>query len=1035
MKNLKMIEKPFVLLFLLCLLPLGVSAQSIVKGIVTDPSGEPVIGATVKVDGSKLGVVTDLDGKFSIDAAPNATLTITYVGMEPKTVKAEAGKTLSITLKDDSKVLNDVVVIGYGVQKKSDLTGAVASIKSDDIKGLSTTDAGAALQGKAAGVQIINSGGPGEAADIRVRGYSSNSGNISPLLIVDGLKVDNIQYLDPSMIESMEVLKDAASAAIYGAQAGNGVVIITTKTGAANGGKAQISYSSKFTIQSLGKKADLFDAPEYIEYHKYIGDLSDDVLQSNNYQGQNTDWYKEVFESSLAHQHSLTVQASNGKGRFLASLNILSNDGIVKGSKDTYKRFTGQINADYDIYKWLNVTTNTSFEKYKTKGVTKGYGSLLNSVVSIDPLTPAYISDVNDLPDGMKRAIAAGKPVPTASNHNNDYYGTSKYVEEATGNPLYQRDRHDTWTSGVNVRGTVAANIKPFSGFTYTSRLGYRISQSNYHNYAEPYHLNSMANSAKYEIASNANNSLYYQWENFANYLKTFGKHSVGAMVGMSFTKNHWDNNNISAEGPDILSSYEPNFRYIDYLLASATKKVNNSPTDATELSYFGRVSYSYDNRYFFQANFRRDAFDTSKLSKQARWGNFPSFSAGWAISNEKFFKDHINRDAISYLKLRGSWGKNGNVNILHDYQYQSPIASNANFYQYNPSSGDGKLSYGSKPTGLANPDLTWETSEQVDLGLDARFLNDRLTLGLDWYRKTTKDLLLEISPLPEIGVSKTFINTGKVLNTGLDFEIGWKDHIRDFKYSVSVNGSTLKNEVQDMSNLVSRINDIGIDGFNNELKPTFEKGHSVWYFRGYKYAGVDENGDAQFYTKDGGLTKSPSDEDKMDLGAGIPKFTYGITINAEYKGFDLTIFGTGSAGNKIYNLMVSADRPKINGIDTYWKDSWREGADNSGAKYPNMKTWANSWKFFSSSAAVFSGAYFKFKQIQLGYTLPKAISSVAGISNLRVFCSLDDFFTITKYPGADPETASMNSGASRGFDNGTYPTSKKLVFGVNVTF
>ena len=1035
MRNLRKIEKPLALLSFLCLFPAGMSAQSIVKGVVTDLSGEPVIGATVKAAGSKLGVVTDLDGKFSIDAAPDATLTITYVGMETKTVKAEAGKTLSITLKDDSKVLNDVVVIGYGVQKKSDLTGAVASIKSDDIKGLSATDAGAALQGKAAGVQIINSGGPGEAADIRIRGYSSNSGNIGPLLIVDGLKVDNIQYLDPSMIESMEVLKDAASAAIYGAQAGNGVVIITTKTGAANGGKAQISYSSKFTIQSLGKKADLFDAPEYIEYHKYIGDLSDDVLQSNNYQGQNTDWYKEVFESSLAHQHSLTVQASNGKGRFLASLNILSNDGIVKGSKDTYKRFTGQINADYDIYKWLNVTTNTSFEKYKTKGVTKGYGSLLNSVVSIDPLTPAYISDVNDLPDGMKRAIAAGKPVPTASNHNNDYYGTSKYVEEATGNPLYQRDRHDTWTSGVNVRGTVAANIKPFSGFTYTSRLGYRISQSNYHNYAEPYHLNSMANSAKYEIASNANNSLYYQWENFANYLKTFGKHSVGAMVGMSFTKNHWDNNNISAEGPDILSSYEPNFRYIDYLLASATKKVNNSPTDATELSYFGRVSYSYDNRYFFQANFRRDAFDTSKLSKQARWGNFPSFSAGWAISNEKFFKDHINRDAISYLKLRGSWGKNGNVNILHDYQYQSPIASNANFYQYNPSSGDGKLSYGSKPTGLANPDLTWETSEQVDLGLDARFLNDRLTLGLDWYRKTTKDLLLEVSPLPEIGVSKTFINTGKVLNTGLDFEIGWKDHIRDFKYSVSVNGSTLKNEVQDMSNLVSRINDIGIDGFNNELKPTFEKGHSVWYFRGYKYVGVDENGDAQFYTKDGGLTKSPSDEDKMDLGAGIPKFTYGITINAEYKGFDLTIFGTGSAGNKIYNLMVSADRPKINGIDTYWKDSWREGADNSGAKYPNMKTWANSWKFFSSSAAVFSGAYFKFKQIQLGYTLPKAISSVAGISNLRVYCSLDDFFTITKYPGADPETASINSGASRGFDNGTYPTSKKVVFGINVTF
>ena len=1033
MKNLKMIEKPFVLLFLLCLLPLGVSAQSIVKGIVTDPSGEPVIGATVKVDGSKLGVITDLDGKFSIDAAPDATLTITYVGMEPKTVKAEAGKTLSITLKDDSKVLNDVVVIGYGVQKKSDLTGAVASIKSDDIKGLSATDAGAALQGKAAGVQIINSGGPGEAADIRIRGYSSNSGNIGPLLIVDGLKVDNIQYLDPSMIESMEVLKDAASAAIYGAQAGNGVVIITTKTGAANGGKAQISYSSKFTIQSLGKKAEIFDAPEYIEYHKYLGDLTDDLLKKNNYQGQNTNWYDEVFENSLAHQHSLTVQASNGKGRFLASLNILNNDGIVKGNNDTYKRFTGQINADYDVYKWLNITTNTSFEKWKTKGVTKGYGSILNSVVSIDPLTPAYYSNVDDLAPLMMAALKAGKAVMRDPSHNNDYYATSKYIEEATGNPLAQKDRHDITNSGINVRGTVAANLKPFKGFTFTSRLGYRITQSNYHKFEAPYYLNSMANSTKYNIEARSNNGLYYQWENFANYMNTFGKHTVGAMAGMSFTKNHWDNNTIASEGENILSAYEPNFRYIDYLLADATKSVKNAPSDATELSYFGRLSYSYDNRYFLQVNFRRDAFDTSKLSKKARWGNFPSFSAGWSISNEKFFKDHIDREAVSFLKLRASWGRNGNVNILNDYPYSSPIALNQSFYQYNPSIGDGKLTYGSKPTGIANPDLTWETSEQVDLGLDARFLNDRLTLGVDWYRKTTKDLLIEIAPLPEIGVNKIVVNSGKVLNSGLDIELGWRDNIKDFKYGVTVNGSTLKNEVKEVSAMVNRLTEVGIDGFNNQLKPTFEAGHSVWYFRGYKYAGVAEDGSALYYDKNGKVTSAPTDEDKQDLGAGIPKFTYGITINLAYKGFDFSVFGTGAAGNKIYNLMVSADRPLINGITTYWENSWR--ADRTNAKYPDMKKVATDWKFFSSDAAIFSGSYFKFNQIQLGYTLPKLITSKIGLSDLRVYCSLDDFFTITNYPGADPETASMNSGASRGFDNGTYPTSKKMVFGINVTF
>lgn len=1034
MMNFKLNKKPLVMmLFLFCLFPLGISAQNIVKGLVNDENGDPVIGATVRVVGTKVATVTDLDGHFQVSTTPNAQLSVSYLGYETQNVNVGGQKNLTIVLKPENTTLNDVVVIGYGIQKKSDLTGSVASIKSDDIKGLSTTDAGAALQGKAAGVQIINSGGPGEAADIRIRGYSSNSGNIGPLLIVDGLKVDNIQYLDPSMIESMEVLKDAASAAIYGAQAGNGVVLITTKSGAKGSGKSQISYSSKFTIQSLGKRADLFDAPEYIEYHKYLGDMTDELLKTNNYKGQNTNWYDEVFENSLAHQHSITLQGGNDKGHFLASLNILNNNGIVKGDKDVYKRITGQINADYNITKWLNVTANTSFEKWKTKGVTKGYGSLLNSVVSIDPLTPAYISDYNDLAPLMKAQVDAGGPVPTDPNHNNDWYGTSKYIEDATGNPLYQRDRRDQERSGINVRGTVAANLMPVNGLTITSRLGYRITQSNYHNFEKPFWLSTMANNSQYTIEAQTNNGLYYQWENFANFNKDFGKHSIGAMVGMSFTKNHWDNSSISSTGADILSDYAPNFQYIDYLLADATKSVGNAPGDATELSYFGRLSYSYDSRYYLQFNFRRDAFDSSKLSKDARWGNFPSVSAGWAISNEKFFKEAVSRDAVSFLKLRASWGKNGNVNILNNYRYSSSIALNQSFYQFNPSKGDGTLTLGSKPTGLANPDLTWETSEQFDLGLDARFLNDRLTFGFDWYRKTTKDLLIEIAPLPEIGVSKSVINSGKVLNTGVDIELGWRDHIGDFKYSVNANVSTLKNEVKEVSAMVNRLTEIGIDGFNNQLKPTFEAGYPVWYFRGYKYAGVAEDGSAQYYTKNGEITKAPGEEDKQFLGAGIPKFTYGITINLEYKGFDFSVFGTGAAGNKIYNLMVSADRPLINGINTYWRDSWREG--NTAAKYPDMKKVATDWIFFSSDAAVFSGSYFKFKQIQLGYTLPSKLTKSFLVNNLRVYASLDDFFTITKYPGADPETASMNSGASRGFDNGTYPTSKKVVLGINVTF
>lgn len=1024
-------------LVLMTLIPVWAFAQSItVKGTVKDASGETMAGVNVVQTGTTNGVITDLEGNYQLSVPSQSQLTFTFIGYISQTVAVNGRTIVNVTLKEDTEVLDEVVVVGYGVQRKSDLTGAVASVKADDIKGLSTSDAGAALQGKAAGVQIINSGDPGAGANIRIRGYSSNSGNIGPLLIVDGLKVDNIQYLDPSMIESMEVLKDAASAAIYGAEAGNGVVIITTKTGAANGSKAQITYSSKFTLQSLGKRAELFDAPEYIEYHKYLGDLTDELLTKNGYDGTNTNWYDEVFEQSLAHQHSLTVQAGNNNGHFLASLNILNNDGIIKGKKDTYQRLTGQINADYNIFKWFNISSNTSFEKWKTKGVTRGYGSLLNSVVSIDPLTPAYISNVDDLAPLMKQEYEAGGAVPIATYHNNDFYGTSKYIEDATGNPLYQRDRRNAVDSGINVRGTLAANLMPVKGLTVTSRLGYRISQSNYHNYESPYWLSSMAHSSDYTLEATANNGYYYQWENFANYLNTFGRHTVGAMVGMSFTKEHSDNVSVSSTGTDILSGYESNFLYADYLLSDATKNVSNAPNDATALSYFGRVSYNYDNRYYLQFNIRRDAFDSSKLSKQARWGNFPSLSAGWAISNEEFFKDAIRPEAISFMKIRASWGRNGNVNVLNSYSYSSSISLNQSFYQYNPSSGDGALTLGSKPTGLANPDLKWETSEQFDLGLDARFLSDRLSLGIDWYRKNTKDLLVEISPLPEIGVSSSIINTGKVLNTGVDVELGWKDHVGDLQYGVNANFSQLKNEVRAVSDLVGRLTNSDFQGYNNKLTTVFEKGYPVWYFRGYKYAGVADDGSALYYDKNGDITSSPTDEDKQYLGSGIPKFTYGLTLNLAWKGFDFTVFGTGASGNKIYNLMVSADRPLINGIDTYWKSSWgNPNVDNAKAKYPDMRKVAYDWTFFSSDAAVFSGSYFKFKQIQLGYTIPSSITRKALISDLRVFVSLDDFFTITSYPGADPETASYNSTTVRGIDNGTYPTSKKVVMGFNITF
>ncbi len=1027
----------FVLLAFVVMCCSSAFAQIQVKGNVSDKNSEPMIGVAIQEKGNSTnGTITDLDGNFSLSVNSNATLVISYIGYKTQEVAVNGRTNLAIVMEEDAQVLDEVVVVGYGVQRKSDLTGSVASVKGEELQGLSTTDAAAALQGKAAGIQIINGGAPGSGAEIRVRGYSSNSGNIGPLLIVDGLKVDNIQYLDPSMIESMEVLKDAASAAIYGAQAGNGVVLITTKTGAAQRGKASISYSLKATTQSLGKKADLFNAQEYIAYHNYLGDLTQEELDSKGYNGQDTDWYDEVFEDSWSLQHNITVQGGNDKGNFLAALNLVDNDGIVKGNKDVYKRLTAQLNADYKFFDWLNISSNTSVEKWSRTAVGNGYASFLNSIVSIDPLTPAYVTSEDQMGIGMKDQwnLENHGNVPVAPDGR--WYGTSKFIEDATGNPLAQRDRVNAKNSGVNVRGTLAANLTPIKGLTVTSRLGYRITQSNSHDYAEPYWLSSMAHSENYSISAAANNGLFYMWENFANYNKTFAdKHNIGAMIGMSFTKNHWDNVSVSStDTKQILKGNGiPSYRYIDHLLPDAPKVMNNAPGDATELSYFGRLTYSYDNRYSVQVNFRRDAFDSSKLSTQARWGNFPSFSAGWTISNESWFKNLVKDDVVSFLKLRGSWGRNGNVNILGGYQYASTVAEGG-FYYFNPENNDGTLVNGAQPSGLANPDLTWETSEQLDFGVDARFFNNRLSLTVDWYKKETKDLLISIAPLPELGVSSSTVNTGKILNSGIDFEIGWRDNIGDLKYSVNANFSTLKNEVKEVSSLVNRITQTGIAGFNNQLQPAFEAGHPVWYYYGYKYAGVDkETGDPQYYDKDGNITTAPNTDDKMDVGSALPTFTYGLTLNLEYKGFDFTLFGTGAAGNKIYNLMVSADRPKVNGINTYWKDSWKQPGDN--AKYPDMKKVYTSWIFFSSDAAIFNGSYFKIKQIQLGYTVPKKFTQKALINTLRFSVSLDDFFTFTKYPGADPETSSLNSGASRGFDNGNYPTSKKVVFGVNLTF
>ena len=1019
-------------------------AQSLtVNGTIQDETGFPMPGVTVVLKGTSQGTITNANGQYSITVPdPRGTLTFSFVGMETQEIAIAGRSTINVTMQTVTSELDEVIVVGYGTMKKSDVTGAVASVRSEALQNLATPDAAAALQGKASGVQVLsNSGAPGQGATIRVRGYSSNSGNIGPLLIVDGLKVDNIQYLDPSMIEAVEVLKDAASAAIYGAQAGNGVILITTKSGATRGGGGSINYDMSYSNQSLARVPEIFRAQDFINYKKMSGLPIESQLQANGYDGTDTDWFDAVFAPSWSKKHTLTFQGGNRDGNFFTSINYINNDGIVRGQKDVYERLSAQINADYNVKSWFQVGTNNSIESWYTQSVSQmsQYGSLMNSVLTIDPLTPVYYSSPDQFAPTMKQAYDQGKNI-LINPENGLYYATSKYITDDSGNPLLQRDRVDSENKGINLRGVMYGNLKPVKGLVITSRFGYRVAQSNSHSFSTPYFATPQAKSEDYNISAAANTSNYYQWENFANYNLTVNKHSFTAMAGMSYTENNSDNVNGSAQGPDILTGYEPNFRYLNYVKSNmvdgkelTVRSFGNSPSKSTQLSYFGRAVYSYGNRYNIQANFRADAFDSSKLSKQNRWGYFPSFSAGWTVSNESFFENIVSQGTLSFLRFRGSWGQNGNINVLNNYQYSTTIAYNTSWYQYGVL--DPAPSYGSRPSGLANPNLKWETSEQIGAGVDMRFFKNKLSLTADYFEKKTKDLLVSINPVPEIGVSSTTVNAGSVLNSGLEFELTWRNQIgRDFSYSISGNFSTLHNEVTYLDPSISRLTGStgGVSGTNNPIHSAFEVGYPIWYFRGYVYEGVNpETGEA--IIKDVSGDGNISDADMTYIGKSIPDYTYGININLAYKGLDLNVFGAGVGGNDIFTVLYRADTPMRNSLRYFYDNAWTP--ENKTASMPDPKDVVNDWSFWGSSAAMFNGAYFKIKQLQLGYTLPSNFTNKILITKLRGYVSLDDYFTFTRYPGADPETATTTSASGGGYDNGTYPQSKKVTFGLNITF
>lgn len=998
---------------------LTVSAQNLVKvtGKVIDELNSPMVGVSVIEKGTQNGVMTDGNGKYEITANAGSTLEFSYIGYLTVDKTAING-TINVNMEPDNEMLEETVVVGYGVQKKSSLTGSVSQVKSEDIAGRTITSPAQALQGKTAGVQIMtSSASPSSSPSILVRGIGSN-GSSSPLVVVDG-RIGSLAGIDPNDIESMEVLKDGASAAIYGAEAGNGVILITTKKGKGNG---KITYDYQYSSQSLARVPQMMNAEQFIDYYSEANLISMERFYNNWDFETNTDWTKVGFENSNMHRHNLTFSAGDMNKSIYVSGSYLNNDGIVAGGKDFYERLTGMINATWKIKPWLEIGTNNQIEHYKSSSVSEGseYGSYLLAVLCLDPLTRPYYSEDN-IPQHMQNAYYDTTHAPMLGDGKGNIYGVSAFNTSENQNPLIMRDNSQSTSKGFNINGTTFINFMPIKGLTVTSRLGYRLSSSQSYGVGYDYYANDTHQQNFLSVNASTYASTYWQWENFLNYNKSIKGHDFGIMVGTSFTESRsfGVSGSKQGNGDDIgFSKDDPLFWYFAYASPNADDSVSGGEESISRKnSYFGRLNYEYKGKYLLQASLRADAADSSILPVETRWGYFPAVSAGWVISNENFMMD--TKSWLSHLKFRASWGQNGSLSSLGGYRYATVITSAGNYYTGNGN----EYIQGYAPSATGNKELKWETAEQTNLGIDARFFSNRLSFSADWFLKNTKDLIVTgITPSTVVGNTASPVNAGNIQNRGFEFELGWQDHIGDFSYGIRGNLSTLKNKVTYIHETLDAIDGQSFHTYGAITR--FEVGKPAWYFYGYQFDKIDPaTGNPTFVdiNEDGSIT----DADKTMIGKGIADMTYGITLTAAYKGFDLIVFGTGSYGADIYSCLNRADYT-LNKL-TYWTENrWK--VDNTAGTTPKAGA-TDLDKYFISSASVFDGSYFKIKQIQLGYTFPSKWMKTIKVDNLRVYASLDDFFTFSDYPGFDPEVTNM------GVDKGSYPTSKKIVAGVSITF
>ena len=1052
------LKKQVVGILLALAMPVCALAQNVtVKGQVKDGAGEPLMAAAVAEVGTSNGVATDLNGNYTITVASDATLQFSFMGYNTVTEPVRGRTTINVTLSEDVELLDEVVVVGYGTQRKKLVTTSTVNISADKIAATNSIDAIGAIQSQAAGINITsNSGQPGESYKITIRGMGT-IGNSEPLYVIDGVPGGSITALSPNDIESIDVLKDAASSAIYGARAANGVILVNTKKGKA-GGRQQIVYDGYYGFQNPNTNGVTpLNAKQYMEIinkayeiqgttqYNFANEIPTQYALIQNGTWNGTNWLEEATNHNAPiMNHSISMTGGNDYNRYALGFTYFEQEGTIGyPANPYYDRLTARMNSDYVLWKkqGRDIVTfgeNITFTATNKAGVAIGnnYNNNVRELLTATPLLPAYNSEGDFY---IYKDMKADN-----WNFNQDFRNPLAQIQYNHGN---KNDK------SYRLQSNFFLELRPIIGLTVKSSAGWNYNQTSGRVYVPQYELSANNSNNTDDVTQRQSYSSRWSLENTVNYNKAIGLNDIDILLGQSVEK--WGyGESVSAKNSNSLFPGSYDHAYIDNTqgLDVANTDISGKPQDQGALSsFFARVNYNYDEKYLFSALIRADG--SSNFMRGHRWGYFPSVSAGWVMTNEDFMSSA--KGVLDFLKLRASWGQNGNCNIK-TFQYLATIAFDAPYYFDNKDIPQ----TGAYPDILPNPDVKWETSQQLDLGVDFRFLNNRLSLSFDWYDKLTKDWLVDAPALKSYGTGAPYINGGDIRNTGYEILLGWNDSpMKDFSYGASVSFSHNKNEVTRIANSEGIIHGgLNVLAQNTDELYRVQVGYPIGYFYGYQVDGIIQNdadkqsyldancgGDAANSLQGAGLQAGDCKfadtngdgkitvEDKTMIGDPNPDFNLGLSLNAQFKGFDLSVNGYGAFGQQIAkSYRHFSNKPDENYCtDVYTKYWTGEGSTN---RYPRFSDGKNTNMSEVSSIWLEDGDYLKISNITLGYDFNRLLK-VKGFSKIRMYVSAQNMFTFTKYTGMDPEIGWGNGDAwCSGVDVGNYPSSNSWIFGLNLT-